>query len=156
MKKVPPAFSSPWSRPQSLGYCPLLSFLSSICEPRPPYTVLLQPPSVARLSLALQRVFPFKDPCDYTGCILIVQDQFPILVSLVQFSPVAQSCLTLCNPMNCSTPGLPVHHPFPEFTQTHVHQVGDSFQPSHPLSSPSPPAPSPSQHESFPVSQLIS
>ena len=67
----------------------------------------------------------------------------------IQFSSVAQSCLTLCNPMNRSTPGLPVHHQLPEFTQTHVHQVGDAIQPSHPLSSPSPPAPNPSQHQSL-------
>ena len=60
--------------------------------------------------------------------------------SSVQFSSVAQSCTTLCDPMNCSTPGLPVHHQLPEFTQTHVHQVGDAIQPSHPLLSPSPPA----------------
>ena len=66
-----------------------------------------------------------------------------VLLLLVQFSSVAQSCLTLCNPMNCSTPGLPVHHQLPEFTQTHVHQVGDAIQPSHPLTSPSPPAPIP-------------
>ena len=58
----------------------------------------------------------------------------------VQFSPVAQSCPTLCDPVNCSTPGLPVHHQLPEFTQTHVHWVGGAIQPSHPLSSPSPPA----------------
>ena len=62
---------------------------------------------------------------------------------------VAQSCLTLCDPMNCSTPGLPVHHQLPEFTQTHVHWIGDAIQPSHPLSSPSPPAPNPSQHQSL-------
>ena len=67
----------------------------------------------------------------------------------VQFSPVAQSCPTLCDPMNRSTPGLPVHHQLPEITQTHVHQVGDAIQPSHPLSSPSPPAPNPSQHQSL-------
>ena len=65
----------------------------------------------------------------------------------VQFSSVAQSCPTLCDPMNCSTPGLPVYHQLPEFTQTHVHRVGDAIQPSHPLSSPSPPAPNPSQHQ---------
>ena len=69
------------------------------------------------------------------------------LFSSVQFSP--QSCLTLCDPMNRSTPGLPVHHQLPEFTQTHVHQVSDAIQPSHPLSSPSPPAPNPSQHQSL-------
>ena len=67
--------------------------------------------------------------------------------SSVQFSSVAQLCPTLCNSMNQSTPGLPVHHQLPEFTQTHVHQVGDAFQPAHPLSSPSPPAPNPSQHQ---------
>ena len=67
----------------------------------------------------------------------------------VQFSSIAHSCLTLCDPMNRSTPGLPVHHQLPEFTQTHVHRVGDTIQPSHPLSSPSPPAPNPSQHQSL-------
>ena len=65
----------------------------------------------------------------------------------VSVSSVAQSCLTLCDPMNHSTPGLPVHHQLPEFTQTHVHQVSDAIQPSHPLLSPSPPAPNPSQHQ---------
>ena len=65
----------------------------------------------------------------------------------VQFSSVAQSCPTLWDPMNHSTPGLPVHHQLPEFTQTHVHRVSDAIQPSHPLSSPSPPAPNPSQHQ---------
>ena len=64
-----------------------------------------------------------------------------------QLSSVAQSCLTLCNPMNRSTPGLPVHHQLSEFTQTHVHQVGDAIQSSHPLFSPSLPAPNPSQHQ---------
>ena len=67
----------------------------------------------------------------------------------VQFSSVAQLCPTLCDPMNLSTPGLPVHHQLPELTQTHVHQVSDAIQPSHPLSSPSPPAPNPSQHQSL-------
>ena len=67
--------------------------------------------------------------------------------SSVQFSSVAQSCLTLCDPMDCSTPGLPVYHQHPEFTQTHVHWVSDAIQPSHPLSSPSPPALNLSQHQ---------
>ena len=67
----------------------------------------------------------------------------------MEFSSVAQSCLTLCNPMNHSMPGLPVHHPLPEFTQTHIHRVSDAIQPSHPLLSPSPPAPNPSQHQSL-------
>ena len=75
-----------------------------------------------------------------------------ILASLqvsVQFSSAPQSCPTLCDPMNHRTPGLPVHHQLLEFTQTHVHQVSDAMQPSHPLSSPSPPAPNPSQHQSL-------
>ena len=67
----------------------------------------------------------------------------------VQFSSVAQSCLTPCNPMNRSMPGLPVHHQLPEFTQTRIHRVSDTIQPSHPPSSPSPPAPNPSQHQSL-------
>ena len=67
----------------------------------------------------------------------------------IQFSSVAQSCPTLCNPMNCSMPGLPVHHQLLEFTQTHVHRVGDAIHPSHPLSAPSPTAPNPSQHQSL-------
>ena len=70
---------------------------------------------------------------------------------IIQFSQsvssVTQSCSTLCDPMNCSTPSLPVHHQLPELTQTHVHRVGDAIQPSHPLSSPCPPAPNPSQHQ---------
>ena len=74
--------------------------------------------------------------CENTGC-----------VSPVQFSSVAQLCLTLCDPMNRSTPGLPVHHQLPEFTQTHGHWIGDAIQPPHPLSSPSPTAPNPSQYQ---------
>ena len=66
-----------------------------------------------------------------------------------QIRSVAQSCPTLCDPMNHSTPCLPVHHQLLEFTQTHVHQVSDAIQPSHPLSSPSPLAPNPSQHQSL-------
>ena len=67
----------------------------------------------------------------------------------LQFSSVAHSCPTLCDPMNRSTPCLPVHHQLLEFTQTHVHRVSDAIQPSHPLSSPSPPAPNPSQHKAL-------
>ena len=69
------------------------------------------------------------------------------VIYVVQFSSVTQSCPTLCDPMNHSTPGLPVHHQLPEFTQTHDHWVGDAIQPSHPLSSPSPPVPKSSQHQ---------
>ena len=89
------------------------------------------------------------------GCpLLLLPHTFPASGSFqmsqffvsVQFSSVAQSCPSLCNPMDCSTSGLPVHHQLLEFTQTHVHWVGDAIQPSHPLSSPSPPAFNLSQH----------
>ena len=66
-----------------------------------------------------------------------------------QFISVTQLCLTLCDPMNLSTPGLPIHHHLLEFTQTHVHRVGDAIQPSHPLSSPFPPGPNPFHHQSL-------
>ena len=78
---------------------------------------------------------------NYHECIMWIQ------VGNIQFSSVTQSCPSLCNPMNCSTPGLPVHHQLPELTQTHVHRVCDAVQPSHPLSSPSPPALNLSQHQ---------
>ena len=69
------------------------------------------------------------------------------MLMLLQFSSVAQLCPTLCDPMNCSMPGLPVHHQLLEFTQTHIHRVSDAIQPSHPVSSPSPPAPNLPQHQ---------
>ena len=75
---------------------------------------------------------------------------------IFQFSSVQSlGHVQLCDPMNRSTPGLPVHHQLPEFTQTHIHRVSDAIQPSHPLSSPSPPAPNPSQHQSLFMSQLF-
>ena len=80
---------------------------------------------------------------------LSLSHTLPTVQFTVQLSSAAQSCPTLCNPMNCSTPGLPAHHQLSEFTQTHFHQVGDAVQPSHPLSSPFPPAPNPSQHQSL-------
>ena len=95
---------------------------------------------IKRLPLSLNcMIYESKDRT-YFGLLL-----FPS----VQFSLVAQSCPTLCDHMNCSTPGLPVHHQFLELTQTNVHRVSDAIQPSHPLSSPSPPAPNPSQHQSL-------
>ena len=72
-----------------------------------------------------------------------------LTIIFIQFSSVAQLCRTLGDPMDCSTPGFPVHHQLPEPDQTHVHWVGDDIQPSHPLSSPSPPAFSLSQHQSL-------
>ena len=70
-----------------------------------------------------------------------------LLLMFIEFSSVTQSCLTLCDPMDYSMPGFPVHHQLPEPTQTHVHHVGDAIQPFHPLSSPSPPALNLSQHQ---------
>ena len=83
------------------------------------------------------------------SAIRVVSSAYLVPFSSVQFNSVAQSCPTLCDPMNCSTPGLLVHHQLPEFTQTHIHRVSDAIQPSHPLSSPFPPAPNPSQHQSL-------
>ena len=80
--------------------------------------------------------------------------KYRIINHLNQSSVQSLSCLTLCDPVDCSTPGLPVHHQLPEFTQTHVHWVGDAIKPSHPLSSPSPPAFSLSQHQG--LSQWVS
>ena len=80
--------------------------------------------------------------------IIIIISQYILTVrNQVQFSSVTQSCPTLCDPMDCSTPGLPVHHQLLEFTQTHVHWVGDAIQPSHPLLFPSSPAFNLSQHQ---------
>ena len=86
-------------------------------------------------------LWPLPSPSKY------IPWTFASFISSVQFSSVTQSCLTLHDPMNHRTPGLPVHHQLPEFTQTHVHRVNDVIQPSHPLSSPSPPAPNPYQHQ---------
>ena len=83
------------------------------------------------------------------SCQLFLSHFYLHQFSSVQFSSVAQSCPTLCDPMNGSMPGLPVHHQLLESTQTHVHRVGDAIQPSHPLLTPSSPAPNPSQHQSL-------
>ena len=89
-------------------------------------------------------IFPFSRlPLVLLMISFIVQKLFKFDVRWDQIISVAQLCLTLCDPMNHSTPGLPVHHQIPEFTQTHVHRVSDAIQPSHPLSFPSPPAPIP-------------
>ena len=85
--------------------------------------------------------------CSYFFILVRLSRQ--IFTKSIQFSSVAQSCLTLWDPMNRSTPGLPVHHQLPEFTQTHVHRVSDAIQPFHPLSSSSPPASNPSQYQSL-------
>ena len=94
---------------------------------------------------------PFHEIIEGSPLPLVMLAQQTVTMTLaqasVQFSSVALSCPTLCDPMNRSTPGLSVHNQLPEFTQTHAHRVGDAIQSSNPLSSPSPPAPNPSQHQ---------
>ena len=86
--------------------------------------------------------------CEYYTSLHLWNKRFLSLsVSMYQFSSVTQTCPTLCSPMDCSTPGFPVYHQFPKLDETHVHRVGDAIQPSHPLSSPSPPAFNLSQHQ---------
>ena len=89
-----------------------------------------------------------------SSTLLLVTFHWPVKkdFSDFRFSSAAQSCLTLCDPMDCSTPGFPVHHQFLELAETHVHRVSDAIQPSHRLLSTSPPASDLSQHQSFPVS----
>ena len=103
----------------------------------------------------------WSDKTDYQMtfiAIVIMQHLLNVKWKILNTDSVQFSLLVVfdfCDPMNHSTPGLPVYHQLPEFTETHVHRVSDAIQPSHPLSSPSPPAPNPSQHQSFPMSQLF-
>ena len=90
-----------------------------------------------------------KEESEKAGLTFNFQKAKIMAFSPIQFSSVAQSCPTVCDPMNHSMPGLPVHHQLLEFTQTHIHRVGDAIQPSHPLLSSFPPAPNPSQHQSL-------
>ena len=99
---------------------------------------LLPPPHSLMLKLGMSVLF---------GRLGLAGVDYYLSSLLVQFSSVTQSCLTLCDPMNRSMPGLPVHNQLLEFTQAHVHRVSDAIQPSHPLLSPSPSAPNPSQHQ---------
>ena len=98
-------------------------------------------------------ILAWRIPCtEQSGGLQSIESQSqPQLkpLSMHQIRSVPQLCPTICDAMNRSTPGLPVHHQLPEFTETHVHWVSDAIQSSHPLSSPSPPAPSPSQHQSL-------
>ena len=104
-----------------------------------------------------KKIFHANRDQNKAGGEILISDKIDFKTKAVkrQIRSVAQSCPTPCDPMNRSTPGLPVHHQIPEFTQTHVPRVSDDIQPSHPLTSPSPPAPNPSQHQSFPMSQLF-
>ena len=130
---------------ENVSLCP-----ASSCTPRPNLlvtpgissvpTFAFQSPRIKRTSLSV---------CLCVCVYVLILESLVALHRTIQFSSVAQSCLTLCDPMNHSMPGLPVHHQLPEFTQTHVHWVRDAIQSSHPRSSPSPPAPNPSQHQSL-------
>jgi len=91
-----------------------------------------------------------KEECEKFGLKLNIQKTNIMVSGPIRSDQITRSVVSdFCDPMNSSTPGLPVHHQLPEFTQIHVHQVSDAIQPSHPLSSPSPPAPNPSQHQSL-------
>ena len=109
------------------------------CTPRPNLPVTL--------GSSWFPTFTFQSPIMKRTSFLSVSSIRSCRSSSVQFSSVTQSCPTLCDTMNHSMLGIPVHHQLPEFTQTHVHRVGDAIQPSHPLSSLSPPASKPSQHQ---------
>ena len=121
-----------------LFYILILSCISSL------YILEINPLSIASVANTFSH---------YVGCLFILfMISFAMLklLCLIQFSSVQSlSRVRLCDPMSCRTPGLPVHHQLPELTQTHAHPVSDAIQPSHPLSSPSPPAPNPSQHQSL-------
>ena len=112
--------------------------------------------SVLRIRWPKYWSFSISPSNEYSGLILLRIDWLDLLAvqgtlkSLLHTTVQKhQSCPTLCDPMNRSMPGLPVHHQLPEFTQIHIHRVGDAIQPSHPLSSPFPPAPNPSQYQSL-------
>ena len=120
----------------SISLCP-----ASFCIPRPNLPVT---PGVSWLP-----TFEFQSPIMKRTTFLGVICKRSCGSSSDQIRSVTQSSLTLCDPMNRSMPGLQVHHQLLEFTQTHVHRVSDAIQPSHPLSSPSPLAPNPSQHQSL-------
>ena len=134
-------FHSPPSTDPSQGLLPLSPFSTALPESR-------DVPGGLPHRATIRHVIKIKETADVYEDLLCAMFFTIMIFSSVQFSSITQSCPTLCNPMNCSTPGLPIHHQLPEFTQTHVHRVGDAIQPSHPLSSPSP-APNPSQHQSL-------
>ena len=126
-----------------------------MCSVAKSYGTLLRPTWTVAHQAPLSMGFSRQEHCSglpfLPSGFFLTQGSNPRFLCLFywQIRSLTQSCLTLGNPMNHSTPGLPVHHQLPEFTQTHVHRVSDAIQPSHPLSSPSPPAPNPSQHQSL-------
>ena len=124
----------------SFWTCPILVLPEQVIKGLPLLIILL----LSQFGVGLSKSYSYAICGKKTGENWV---QIEFRFQSVQFSSVAQSCPTLCDSMNCSMPGLPVHHQLLEFTQTHVHRVGDAIQPSHPLLSPFPPAPNPSQHQ---------
>ena len=135
-----------WS---SLGLISLVGSFDVILKPEPRLTLSLSLSPWGEVQKAFCPSFLPLYFLSLSVSYSFSSNSHPYSIQSVQFSSVAQSCLTLCNPINRSTPGLPVHHQLLELTQTHIHRVGDAIQPPHPLSSPSPPAPNPSQHQSL-------
>ena len=135
-------------------FSPFFKILSPIClAPYLPSLDTTDLHSITRISLHLPELYIHMESHNmYSfsgGQGYLTSFRFIHVAVYIQIRSVAQLCPTLCDPMNRSTPGLPVHHQLSEFTQTHVHRVSDAIQPSHPLSSPSPLAPNPSQHQSL-------
>ena len=158
IRTSPPSGASVPPRP------PLYTVSERWCEPPSPSSESHQHSMQHMVKCALQRCVLSLSHPPIPSCVHRPYSLFALLLLLceyvhwyhlsrfhhsVRFSSVTQLCPTLCDPMNHSTPGLPVHHQLPEFTQTHVHRVRDAIQPSHPLSSPFPPTPNPSQHQSL-------
>jgi len=136
-----------WPKNSTLGYIPpkkaKILIWKCICMPMF-IAALFTIAKICKQPVSINRWMHKEDVC---VCVCVSVYVCVFVCISVQFSSVAHSCPTLCDPMNHSTPGLPVHHQLLEFTQTHVHRVSDAIQPSHPLSFPSPPAPNPSQHQ---------
>ena len=130
-------------QPNQPAFLPCVGFRTSSCH----LDIKRRREIVCKLSMHHGLVISCERKCRGKGMEMMSPLDMPR--SSVQFSSVAQLCPTLCDPMNRSTPGLPVHHQLPEFTQTRVHRVSDAIQPSHPWLSPSSPVPNPSQHQSL-------
>ena len=130
---------SSWPKDWTQVFCIADRFLTIWAIRQVPSDKVGDPLNLSKLEEALSEV----------SSLVLVWSLLKVVWLSDQIRSVAQSCPTLCNPMNRSVPGLPVHHQLPEFTQTHVHRVSDAIQPFHPLLSPSPPAPNPSQHQSL-------
>ena len=129
--------------------CPTLCNPIDGSPPGSPIPGILQARTLERVAISFSNAWKWKVKVKSLSHVRLLATPWTAAISSVQFSSVAQSCPTLSDPMYHSTPGLPVHHQLSEFTQTQVHRVSDAIQPSRPLSSPFPPAPNSSQHQSL-------